>query len=82
MAKSKYSFEKRQREKARQKKQEDKAARRKEARLPKTDSEPEIQSEDPGTSGINADSQPSPAEENPADREEKKPSVGVSAQIS
>jgi hypothetical protein len=68
MAKSKYSFEKRQREKARQKKQEDKAARRKEARLPKTDGEPEIQSEDSGTPGIDAGSHPSPAEENPVDR--------------
>jgi len=58
MAKSKYSFEKRQREKARQKKQEDKAARRKEARLPKTDSEPEIQSEDPGTSVMESAPQP------------------------
>ncbi|MEI8173603.1 MAG: hypothetical protein WCH07_09000 [Deltaproteobacteria bacterium] len=73
MAKSKYSFEKRQREKARQKKQVDKAARRKEAKLPKTDTEPEIQSEDPGISGINSDSQPSPAEENQVDREEKSP---------
>jgi len=73
MAKSKYSFEKRQREKARQKKQVDKAARRKEAKLPKTDTEPEIQSEDPGISGINADSQPSPVEENHLDREEKSP---------
>lgn len=67
MAKSKYSFEKRQREKARQKKQEDKAARRKEARLLKTDAEPETQSEDPGMSGINADSQPAPVEENSVD---------------
>jgi hypothetical protein len=73
MAKSKYSFEKRQREKARQKKQVDKAARRKESRLPKTDTEPEIQSEDPGISGVNADSQTSPAEENQADRAEKSP---------
>jgi len=68
MAKSKYSFEKRQREKARQKKQEDKAARRKEARLPKTDAELEIKSEDPGISGIDAGSHPSPVEENPVDR--------------
>lgn len=64
MAKSKYSFEKRQREKARQKKQVDKATRRKESRLPKTDTEPEIQSDDPGIPGINDDSQPSPVEEN------------------
>jgi hypothetical protein len=71
MAKSKYSFEKRQREKARQKKQEDKVSRRREAKLLKTDTEPEIQSENPGISGINADSQPSPLEENHADREEK-----------
>ena len=68
MAKSKYSFEKRQREKARQKKQEDKAARRKEARLLKTDADPEIQSEDSGTSGINADPHPSSVEENSVDR--------------
>jgi hypothetical protein len=58
MAKSKYSFEKRQREKARQKKQVDKAARRKEARLPKTDTEPEIQSEDSGISGMESAPQP------------------------
>ncbi|MCX5854590.1 MAG: hypothetical protein NTZ24_08500 [Deltaproteobacteria bacterium] len=73
MAKSKYSFEKRQREKARQKKQVDKAARRKEARLPKTDTDPESQIEDPGISGINADSQTSTVEENHVDREEKSP---------
>lgn len=71
MAKSKYSFEKRQREKARQKKQEDKVARRREAKLLKTDTDPEIQSEDPGISAMNADSHSSPAEENHADREEK-----------
>jgi hypothetical protein len=47
MAKSKYSFEKRQREKARQKKQEEKTARRREAKLLKTDAEPEINKEEP-----------------------------------
>jgi len=58
MARSKYSFEKRQREKARQKKQEDKAARRKEARLLKTDEGPGIHSEDPGVSGMESAPQP------------------------
>jgi len=58
MARSKYSFEKRQREKARQKKQEDKAARRKEAKLLKTDEGPVIHSEDPDISGLESDLQP------------------------
>ncbi len=58
MAKSKYSFEKRQREKARQKKQEDKVARRREAKLLKTETESEIQNADPGISGMESVTEP------------------------
>jgi hypothetical protein len=59
MVKSKYSFEKRQREKARQKKQEEKAARRKEAKLQKAGTDPETQNEDPDLPGTGPDAQPS-----------------------
>jgi hypothetical protein len=45
MARTKFTFEKRQREIARQQKQKDKAARRAEARQPKDETEPALQSE-------------------------------------
>jgi len=49
MARTKFTFEKRQRELARQQKQKDKAARRAEARQPKGETEPALQSEAPDT---------------------------------
>ena len=45
MARTKFTFEKRQRELARQQKQKDKAARRAEARQPKDETDPALQSE-------------------------------------
>lgn len=59
MARTKYTFEKRQREIAQKKKQKDKAARRAEAKHLNTDMEPGIQSADPGISGMADDHQPS-----------------------
>ncbi len=47
MARTKFTFEKRQREIARQQKQKDKAARRAEAKQSKDESEPEAQSAEP-----------------------------------
>ena len=47
MARTKFTFEKRQRELARQQKQKDKAARRAEARQPKDEAEPSPQNEGP-----------------------------------
>jgi hypothetical protein len=58
MAKTKYGFEKRQKEKARQKKQEEKVTRRKEAKLSKTGVEPGLESEDTGSEGESSDLQP------------------------
>jgi hypothetical protein len=49
MARTKFTFEKRQREIARQQKQKEKAARRAEARQPKNETEPSLQSETSGT---------------------------------
>ena len=46
MARTKFTFEKRQREIARQQKQKDKAARRAEAKLSKDGTEPALQAED------------------------------------
>lgn len=46
MARTKFTFEKRQREIARQQKQKDKAARRAEAKQPKEETEPILQSEE------------------------------------
>lgn len=46
MARTKFTFEKRQREIARQQKQKDKAARRAEAKQPKDGTEPILQAED------------------------------------
>jgi hypothetical protein len=48
MARTKFTFEKRQREIARQQKQKDKAARRAEAKQSKDESEPGTQSVEPG----------------------------------
>jgi hypothetical protein len=45
MARTKFTFEKRQREIARQQKQKDKAARRAEARQPKDETNPALQNE-------------------------------------
>ncbi len=58
MAKTKYGFEKRQKEKARQKKQEEKVTRRKEAKLSKTGVAPGSESEDPGIERESSDHQP------------------------
>jgi hypothetical protein len=49
MARTKFTFEKRQRELARQQKQKDKAARRAEARQPKDETEPALQGDVPDT---------------------------------
>ncbi len=46
MARTKFTFEKRQREIARQQKQKDKAARRAEAKQPKGETEPILQAEE------------------------------------
>jgi len=62
MARTKFTFEKRQRELARQQKQKDKAARRAEARQPKEDAEPALQEEVSGTGDGSADL-PASAEE-------------------
>jgi hypothetical protein len=66
MARTKFTFEKRQREIARQQKQKDKAARRAEAKQSKDETEPGTQSEEPGA-GDMADAPPT-SEEGP-DRE-------------
>jgi hypothetical protein len=53
MARQKFSFEKRQREIARQQKQKDKVARRAEAKRSKDETEPGAESGDPVADGIN-----------------------------
>ena len=60
MARTKFTFEKRQRELARQQKQKDKAARRAEARQPKNEAEPFLQSEisDTGDRGTDLPASP------------------------
>lgn len=55
MARTKFTFEKRQREIARQQKQKDKAARRAEARHPKDETEPVLHGENSPTGEGNAD---------------------------
>ncbi len=55
MARTKFTFEKRQRELARQQKQKDKAARRAEARQPKDETEPALQSEVSDTGDMGTD---------------------------
>jgi hypothetical protein len=66
MARTKFTFEKRQREIARQQKQKDKAARRAEAKQSKDESEPGVPGTDPGA-GDRGDAVPGSAD-NP-DRE-------------
>ncbi len=68
MARTKFTFEKRQREIARQQKQKDKAARRAEAKQPKDETEAALQAEDSGAGEGSADL-PADAEK-PADGEE------------
>ena len=63
MARTKFTFEKRQREIARQQKQKDKAARRAEAKQSKNETEPGAQSGDP-EAGDMGDALPA-SEENP-----------------
>jgi hypothetical protein len=63
MARTKFTFEKRQREIARQQKQKEKAARRAEAKQSKDETEPGSQSGEPGA-GETADALPS-SEESP-----------------
>jgi hypothetical protein len=58
MVKSKYTFEKRQRENARWRKKEDKALRRAEIKQEKAGTKPETQSEEPVPSDIPPDPQP------------------------
>ena len=58
MARTKFTFEKRQREIARQQKQKDKAARRAEAKQSKDESEPCVPGTDPHT-GDKGDASPS-----------------------
>ena len=67
MARTKFTFEKRQRELARQQKQKDKAARRAEAKQPKNETEPAPQTEASDTGDGGADL---PAAENPGQGEE------------
>lgn len=55
MARTKFTFEKRQREIARQQKQKDKAARRAEAKQPKEEAEPMLQAEEGSAAEGNAD---------------------------
>ena len=55
MARTKFTFEKRQRELARQQKQKDKAARRAEARQPKDETEPALQGEVSDTGDMSTD---------------------------
>jgi hypothetical protein len=52
MARTKFTFEQRQREIARQQKQKDKAARRAEAKQSKDETEPSAQGGDPGTDDV------------------------------
>ncbi len=63
MARTKFTFEKRQREIARQQKQKDKATRRAEAKRSKDETEPGVQAGDPGVDD-GSDALPS-SEENP-----------------
>jgi len=62
MARTKFTFEKRQREIARKQKQKDKAARRAEAKQSKDETEPGAQSGEPGAADMD-DALP-PSEEN------------------
>ena len=76
MARSKFTFEKRQREKARQQKQQEKTARRRDAKQQKTEIDPEIQSEDSGIAGIEPDPHSLAENRNHVDHEEESPRPG------
>ncbi len=65
MARSKFGFEKRQKEKARQQKQLEKAARKKEAKQQKAGVDPESTGEGTDIAGLEADTQPPAEEEQP-----------------
>jgi len=67
MAGTKFTFEKRQREIARQQKQKDKAARRAEAKQSKDEAEPGAQSGEPGNSDM---SDPLPSSKDNPGRED------------
>jgi len=60
MAKSKASFEKRQKEKARQQRRQEKEIRRKESRERKANAPPRSKDEDPDIAGIRPGPQPLP----------------------
>ena len=66
MARTKYGFEKRQKEKARQQKQLEKAARKKEARQRKAETDPESQVGGMEMDGLEADVASVAEEEQPA----------------
>ena len=70
MARTKFTFEKRQREIARQQKQKDKAARRAEAKQPKDETEMVVAGDEGGTSEGNA---PLPADADKPGRGEEIP---------
>lgn len=76
MARSKFTFEKRQREKARQQKQQEKTTRRREAKQQKAEIDPEIQSEDSGIAGIEADPHSLAENRNHVEHEEEGPRPG------
>jgi replication fork clamp-binding protein CrfC len=76
MARSKFTFEKRQREKARQQKQQEKTTRRREAKQQKTEIDPEIQSEDSGIAGMEADPRTLVENRNHVEHEEEVPRPG------
>lgn len=70
MARTKFTFEKRQREIARQQKQKDKAARRAEAKQSKDETEPGTQNGEPGKSDVG---EPLPAAEENAGHGDRDP---------
>jgi len=61
MARTKFTFEKRQRERARQQKQQEKAARRSEAKQLKSGMGPELQEDNPGEPEMASDVSSLPA---------------------
>jgi hypothetical protein len=68
MVRSKYTFQKREKERARQKKQQEKAARRIEAKESKALARAENPSEDPDIAGIVPGPQPLPEQWNDTDQ--------------
>jgi hypothetical protein len=70
MARTKFTFEKRQRELARQQKQKDKAARRADAKQSKDESEPGTQNGEPGEADVG---DPLPASEENAGHGDRNP---------